>query len=107
MKQSCVPSRLIDTRCAMTTFGYCVEAPIAWPDLLALAKEIDANTRFDSFWMPDAITAHEAAKLDAFAVLAAVAAVTKRIRLGTLVAGNAFRHPAMLAQTVATLDQIS
>jgi alkanesulfonate monooxygenase SsuD/methylene tetrahydromethanopterin reductase-like flavin-dependent oxidoreductase (luciferase family) len=89
------------------SFGYCVEAPIAWPDLLELAREIDANSRFDSFWMPDAITSHDAAKLDAFAVLAAIAGVTKRVRLGTLVAGNAFRHPAMLAQTVATLDHIS
>lgn len=89
------------------TFGYCVEAPIAWPDLLELAREIDASSNFDSFWMPDALTSHDAAKLDAFAVLAAVAAVTKRVRLGTLVAGNAFRHPAMLAQSVATLDHIS
>ena len=89
------------------TFGYCVEAPIAWDDLLALARELDANSRFDSFWMPDALDAHDAAKLEPFAVLAAVAAVTTRIRLGTLVAGNAFRHPAILAQTISTLDHIS
>jgi alkanesulfonate monooxygenase SsuD/methylene tetrahydromethanopterin reductase-like flavin-dependent oxidoreductase (luciferase family) len=88
-------------------FGYCVEAPIEWGDLLALAREIDANSRFDSFWMPDAITAHDAAKLEPFAVLAGIAAVTSRVRLGTLVAGNSFRHPAVLAQTVATLDHIS
>jgi alkanesulfonate monooxygenase SsuD/methylene tetrahydromethanopterin reductase-like flavin-dependent oxidoreductase (luciferase family) len=92
---------------ANPTFGYCVEAPIAWPGLLALAKELDRNSRFDSFWMPDAITAHDAAKLEPFTVLAAVAQATTRLRLGTLVAGNAFRHPAVLAQTVATLDQIS
>ena len=89
------------------SFGYCVEAPIEWPDLLALAKELDANSRFDSFWMPDAITSHSAAKLEPFSVLAAVAQATSRLRLGTLVAGNAFRHPAVLAQTVATVDQIS
>jgi alkanesulfonate monooxygenase SsuD/methylene tetrahydromethanopterin reductase-like flavin-dependent oxidoreductase (luciferase family) len=89
------------------SFGYCVEAPIEWPDLLALARELDANSRFDSFWMPDAITSHSAAKLEPFSVLAAVAQATSRLRLGTLVAGNAFRHPAVLAQTVATVDQIS
>src|SRR5262245_19342435 len=88
-------------------FGYCVEAPIEWRELLELARELDANSRFDSFWMPDALDAHDAAKLDPFSVLAAVAAVTSRLRLGTLVAGNAFRHPAMLAQTVSTLDHIS
>jgi alkanesulfonate monooxygenase SsuD/methylene tetrahydromethanopterin reductase-like flavin-dependent oxidoreductase (luciferase family) len=91
----------------MTSFGYCVEAPIAWPDLLALAKELDRNSRFDSFWMPDAITAHDATKLEPFTVLAAVAQATTRLRIGTLVAGNAFRHPAVLAQTVATVDHIS
>jgi alkanesulfonate monooxygenase SsuD/methylene tetrahydromethanopterin reductase-like flavin-dependent oxidoreductase (luciferase family) len=91
----------------MPSFGYVVEAPIAWPDLLALAKELDANSRFDAFWMPDAITAHDAAKLEPFTVLAAVAMATTRLRIGTLVAGNAFRHPAVLAQTVATLDHIS
>jgi alkanesulfonate monooxygenase SsuD/methylene tetrahydromethanopterin reductase-like flavin-dependent oxidoreductase (luciferase family) len=90
-----------------TRFGYCVEAPIDWPDLLALARELDANSRFDSFWMPDALDAHDAAKLEPFTVLAAVASVTSRLRLGTLVAGNAFRHPAIVAQTVSTLDHIS
>jgi alkanesulfonate monooxygenase SsuD/methylene tetrahydromethanopterin reductase-like flavin-dependent oxidoreductase (luciferase family) len=89
------------------SFGYCVEAPIAWPDLLALAKEIDANSRFDSFWLPDAITAHSAAKLETFTTLAAIAQATSRVQLGTLVAGNAFRNPALLAQSVATLDHIS
>jgi alkanesulfonate monooxygenase SsuD/methylene tetrahydromethanopterin reductase-like flavin-dependent oxidoreductase (luciferase family) len=89
------------------SFGYCVEAPIEWSALLELARELDANSRFDSFWMPDALVAHDAAKLEPFTVLAAVAQVTSRMRLGTLVAGNVFRHPAVLAQTVATLDQIS
>ena len=67
------------------TFGYCVEAPIEWNDLLALARELDANSRFDSFWMPDALDAHDAAKLEPFSVLAAVASVTSRLRLGSLV----------------------
>lgn len=89
------------------SFGYVVEAPVAWPDLLALAKELDRNSRFDSIWMPDAIAAHNAAKLEPFSVLAAIAMATTRLRIGTLVAGNAFRHPAMLAQTAATVDDIS
>lgn len=92
---------------ANVSFGYCVEAPIAWPDLLSLARELDLNSRFDSFWMPDALVAPDAAKLEPFTVLAAIAAVTSRLRLGTLVAGNAFRYPAVLAQTVSTLDHIS
>jgi probable F420-dependent oxidoreductase len=39
--------------------------------------------------------------------LAAVAQVTSTIRLGTLVLDNDFRHPAMLAKEVATLDVLS
>src|SRR3954454_24492847 len=40
-------------------------------------------------------------------LLAAVAATTTRLRLGTLVATPNFRHPALLAKDVMTLDEIS
>src|SRR3954447_19594217 len=40
-------------------------------------------------------------------LLAAVAATTTRLRLGTLVATPNFRHPALLAKEVMTLDEIS
>src|SRR5215471_15458070 len=39
--------------------------------------------------------------------LTAVAAATTRLRVGTLVAANGFRHPAVLAKEAATLDVIS
>jgi probable F420-dependent oxidoreductase len=42
-----------------------------------------------------------------FVTLQAIAAVTSRIRLGTLVVNNDLRHPAVLAQDAATLDQLS
>jgi F420-dependent oxidoreductase-like protein len=44
---------------------------------------------------------------DAWTVLAALAASTERLRLGTLVSPVTFRLPAHLAKTVATLDHIS
>src|SRR5256714_13956195 len=44
---------------------------------------------------------HQLAPLTA---LAAVAAATTRLRIGTLVLANGFRHPAVLAKEVATLD---
>src|SRR5690348_13376960 len=40
-------------------------------------------------------------------LLAAAAGVTERIRLGTLVTSPNFRHPALLAKDVMTLDHIS
>ena len=39
--------------------------------------------------------------------MSAVAAVVPRIRMGTLVTGNTYRHPAVLAKMAATLDHIS
>ena len=49
----------------------------------------------------------EAATLESTATLAALAASTTRIRLGTLVASATYRHPAVLAAWAATVDQIS
>jgi F420-dependent oxidoreductase-like protein len=45
--------------------------------------------------------------MECFTVLTALAAATQRIRIGTLVVGNSYRHPAVLANICATLDQIS
>src|SRR5579864_4088960 len=47
---------------------------------------------------------HQLAPLTA---LAAVAAATTRLRVGTLVLANDFRHPAVLAKDLATLDVLS
>ena len=45
--------------------------------------------------------------LDSFGVLSAAAAVTSRIRLGTLVASPTLRHPFLLAKQAMTLDSVS
>lgn len=42
-----------------------------------------------------------------FVTLQAIASATSTIRLGTLVINNDFRHPAVLAQDAATIDQLS
>lgn len=94
----------------MASFGYCVEAPIDWAELIGLANELDRNSRFDSLWMSDALVPNgppDWPRLDAWTVLAAVAHATSRLRLGVLVSGNAYRHPALLAKIVTTIDQIS
>lgn len=64
------------------------------------AKKAEA-AGFDVFQVGD----HLGASLSPLAALAAVAAGTERITLGTLVLNNDLRHPAVLAQELATLDQ--
>ena len=44
---------------------------------------------------------------EAWELLSAWAAITTTVRLGTLVTGNTYRHPAVLAKMVATLDHVS
>lgn len=45
--------------------------------------------------------------LEGWTALAALAGITERLRLGLMVTGNTYRHPAVLAKIAATLDQIS
>jgi len=49
----------------------------------------------------------ETPALEPWTLMAGVAAATKRLRLGVLVSGVTYRHPAMLAKVTATLDVIS
>jgi alkanesulfonate monooxygenase SsuD/methylene tetrahydromethanopterin reductase-like flavin-dependent oxidoreductase (luciferase family) len=91
-------------------FGYSLEAPTPWDELIELAVELDQRSNFDSFWIADSLVANgppDEPKLEAWTSLAAVAQATSRLRLGLLVAGNAYRHPALTAKTVTTLDHIS
>ena len=72
--------------------------------LLALAEKAEA-LGYDSVWVGDSLMAlprHEPITL-----LAGVAARTSRVSLGTAVLLPGWRNPVVLAQQVATLDQIS
>ncbi|MGN7135147.1 LLM class F420-dependent oxidoreductase [Rhodococcoides corynebacterioides] len=58
---------------------------------------------YDSFMIPD----HLGNQVGPIAALGALAVATDRIRLGTAVLANGFRHPAVLAKDATTIDQIS
>lgn len=64
--------------------------------------------------MPDHFMPHDAADrprpgpvLEAWTCLTGLAALTRRVRLGTLVLGSTYRHPAVVANMAASLDQLS
>ncbi len=61
----------------------------------------------DHFYQLPMIGKPEEPMLEAYTTLGALSAVTDRIQLSTLVTGNTYRNPALLAKTVTTLDVIS
>jgi len=66
---------------------------------------------FDSVWTWDHFVPLDGdpkgPMFEAWELLAAWGALTTRVRLGTLVTGNTYRHPPVLAKMVATLDHIT
>ena len=72
--------------------------------LLALAEKAE-RLGFDSLWVGDSLLARP--RHDPLTLLAAAAARTRRVQLGTAVLLPALRNPVVLAQQVATLDRIS
>src|SRR6266849_2300826 len=72
--------------------------------LLAMAERAEA-AGFDAVWIGDSVTARP--RHEPMTLLAAVAARTRRVRLGTAVLLPALRNPVVLAQIVATLDRIA
>ena len=62
---------------------------------------------YDSVWLDDHLMFGNRPILECWTTLSALAAITTKIRLGTMVLGNSFRNPALLAKMAATLDVIS
>ena len=73
----------------------------------AEAAGYDAVAVEDHFFMRNPMESPEDPRLECFTALAAVAMVTRRVKLGQIVACNSFRHPAMTAKIAASLDHLS
>jgi alkanesulfonate monooxygenase SsuD/methylene tetrahydromethanopterin reductase-like flavin-dependent oxidoreductase (luciferase family) len=81
----------------------------SWDEVRAAAECFD-ECNFDSVWVCDHIYGVPMPGLpifEAWSQLAAVAAITQRVGLGTLVTPPFFRNPAVLAKQVATIDHVS
>jgi len=81
-----------------------------WPEVLErfqLAEELG----FDYAWLVDHFIdtndRPDVSCMEAWTLLAALAASTSRIGLGVLVSSNTFRHPALLMKEAVTVDRIS
>ena len=84
--------------------------------LIAEAARTAERLGFDSVWMSDHFFASLEryggddalhGSLEPLTTLAALAPMTERVRLGTLVLSAAFRHPAMLAKSATAIDLLS
>jgi F420-dependent oxidoreductase-like protein len=68
------------------------------------------TTGWDGIWLADHFLPEEDALIpvhESWITLAALARDIPRVRLGALVTGNTYRHPAVLANMVATLDNLA
>jgi F420-dependent oxidoreductase-like protein len=71
------------------------------------------NGGFNSFWVMDhlhqipGVGKPEEPMLEGWTTVSVLAGITSRIKLGTLITGNIYRHPSVLAKIAATLDVLS
>jgi F420-dependent oxidoreductase-like protein len=83
-----------------------------WPDMLAVWQAADAIDLFEGGWTfdhfyPIFTTDPGGPCLEGWTSLTALAQATTRMRVGVLVTGMPYRHPAVLANMAASLDIIS
>ena len=88
----------------MRPFKFLADArdPMPGRDLAALARRAEAMG-YHALVVPD----HLIPQLSPVPALATIAAATERLRIGAFVLNNDLRHPAVLAQDLASLDVLS
>jgi probable F420-dependent oxidoreductase len=82
-----------------------------WADILAMAQSAE-RVGFDSIWVSDHVGFGDpdgdwSGGWEAWTLLAALAASTSRVALGSYVLAMPFRNPALLAKQAETLDEVS
>ncbi len=93
-------------------FSYGTGVEELFPTVIAQAREAEA-AGFDSVFVMDhfyqlpGLGTPDQPMLEAYTTLGALAASTEKVQLGTLVTGNTYRNPTLLAKAITTLDVIS
>jgi F420-dependent oxidoreductase-like protein len=81
-----------------------------WSEVLETARHAE-GTGWDGVWFADHFMPAggdvDQPMLECWTTLTGLAALVPRIRIGALVTGNTYRHPAVLANMAVTLDHIS
>jgi probable F420-dependent oxidoreductase len=81
-----------------------------WTDLAAMARAAEA-VGFDSVWVTDHLIQRaesgDRGPWECWSLLSALAAVTERVEIGSLVVCTGFRNPALLAKMADTVEEIS
>jgi F420-dependent oxidoreductase-like protein len=93
-------------------FSYGTGVPELFPTVIAQAQEAEAagyDSVFvmDHFYQLPGLGTPDQPMLEAYTALGGLATATERVQLGTLVTGNTYRNPTLLAKAITTLDVIS